>query len=102
MYVKILDTGKGFETYQEQVDAGMELYHIRDVYYELKSVLPTPAEICNLFGYVPVTEAEVFPPSAPEAPVEAGPSLADRLTFMELQNAEYAAIIEDAIMRGVL
>ncbi len=101
MYVRIANTGVGFETYQEQVDAGMGLHHLHGNYYSLTSKKPTPEEICRMFGYVPVQESEVYPP-APIVVVPEPPSLADRLSVVEAQNAEYSAIIEDAIMRGVL
>lgn len=93
MYVRITDTGKGFNTYEEQVDAGMMLHHIRGEYYDLISIKPTAEEICEMFGYVPVSREEVFPPVA-EALVP--------LITPEQRIAELEAIVEDAIMRGVL
>lgn len=65
MYVRISNTGVGFTTYQEQVSSGMTLNLVRENYYILESVNPTPEEICEMFGYVPVAEAEVYPPTIP-------------------------------------
>lgn len=62
MFVKITDPGKGFKTYEEQASAGMELTHLHGPYYLLTSVKPTAAEICGMFGYIEVSQDEVFPP----------------------------------------
>lgn len=91
MYIKILDTGKGFARYEEQVAAGMELYHIYANYYSLTSVDPTPEEICAMFDYIPVTEEEVYPP-IPE-------STLDELKAQKL--GELDAACADAITSGV-
>lgn len=61
MYAKIIDTGKGFKTYEEQVAAKMELQHIHSQYYALTSVDPNPMQICEMFGWEPVEEVPPIP-----------------------------------------